>query len=53
MQPLTLYVEVPICAFRPHSSREYQDTYPVPPPASVYGLLLWRIRRGSRRGSDG
>lgn len=33
-------VEVPICAFRPYASREYQDTFPVPPPATVYGMLL-------------
>jgi CRISPR-associated protein Cas5t len=35
-----LYVEVPFCAFRPYASREYQDTYPVPPPSAVYGMLL-------------
>jgi CRISPR-associated protein Cas5t len=35
-----LYVEVPFCAFRPYTSREYQDTYPVPPPSAVYGMLL-------------
>jgi CRISPR-associated protein Cas5t len=33
-------VEVPVCAFRPHASREYQDTFPVPSPSSVYGMLL-------------
>ncbi len=33
-------VEVPVCAFRPYASREYQDTLPVPPPATVYGMLL-------------
>lgn len=37
---ISLYVEVPICAFRPFASREYQDTYPVPPPSAVYGMLL-------------
>jgi CRISPR-associated protein Cas5t len=37
---LTLFVEVPVCAFRPYTSREYQDTYPVPPPSTVYGMLL-------------
>jgi CRISPR-associated protein Cas5t len=35
-----LHVEVPFCAFRPYTSREYQDTYPVPPPSAVYGMLL-------------
>jgi CRISPR-associated protein Cas5/DevS len=38
--PLCLRVEVPVCAFRPYASREYQDTYPVPTPSSVYGMLL-------------
>jgi len=37
---LCLRVEVPICAFRPYESREYQDTFPVPPPSSIYGMLL-------------
>lgn len=38
--PHPIRVEVPVCAFRPYASREYQDTYPVPPPATVYGMLL-------------
>src|SRR3989442_15695185 len=37
---LPIRVEVPVCGFRPYASREYQDTYPVPPPATVYGMLL-------------
>lgn len=37
---VSLFVEVPFCAFRPYSSREYQDTYPFPPPSAVYGMLL-------------
>jgi CRISPR-associated protein Cas5t len=40
MTPLRLLVDVPVCAFRPYASREYQDTYPVPPPSAVYGMLL-------------
>lgn len=39
-EPLCLRVGVPVCAFRPYASREYQDTYPVPAPSSVYGMLL-------------
>lgn len=39
-EPFPLRVEVPVCAFRPFASREYQDSYPVPPPATVYGMLL-------------
>ncbi len=37
---ICLRVDVPVCAFRPYESREYQDTHPVPPPSSVYGMLL-------------
>jgi CRISPR-associated protein Cas5t len=38
--PLPIRVEVPVCAFRPYTSREYQDTFPMPTPATVYGMLL-------------
>lgn len=40
MDTLCLFIEAPICAFRPRWSREYQETYSFPPPATVYGMLL-------------
>jgi CRISPR-associated protein Cas5t len=40
VKSLSLFVEAPFCAFRPHTSRDYQDTYPFPPPATVFGMLL-------------
>lgn len=40
MESLCLYLHVPICSFRPNWSREYQDTYPFPPPTTIYGMLL-------------
>lgn len=40
MQVLSLSVEVPFCAFRPRWAREYQETYLLPPPATVFGMLL-------------
>lgn len=40
MNPIPIRVDVPVCAFRPYASREYQDTFPFPAPSSVYGMLL-------------
>lgn len=35
-----LKIEVPIACFRQSHAREYIETYPVPPPSTVYGMLL-------------
>ena len=40
MNGLLLTYEVPICGFRPYESREFQDSLPVPPPSTVFGMLL-------------
>lgn len=37
---VALQVEVPIACFRQSRAREYAETYPVPPPSTVYGMLL-------------
>ncbi|MEP0923435.1 type I-MYXAN CRISPR-associated protein Cas5/Cmx5/DevS [Leptolyngbya sp. ST-U4] len=37
---IVLEVEVPIACFRQSRAREYAETYPVPPPSTVYGMLL-------------
>jgi CRISPR-associated protein Cas5t len=55
--PIPIRVEVPVCAFRPYASREYQDTLPVPTPATVYGMLLSllgvpREQKECHRGSE-
>lgn len=39
-KPLMLKVEVPIACFRQSYAREYAQTYPVPPPSTIYGMLL-------------
>lgn len=39
-EQIQLFVEVPIACFRQSRAREYAETYPVPPPATVYGMLL-------------
>lgn len=40
---IALQVEVPIASFRQSEAREYAQTYPVPPPSTVYGMLLSTI----------
>lgn len=40
MTTIALRVEVPITSFRQSEAREYAQTYPVPPPSTVYGMLL-------------
>lgn len=40
MTRVALKVEVPIACFRKSRAREYIETYPVPPPSTVYGMLL-------------
>ena len=37
---LPLFVDVPMAAFRPRWAREYQESYPVPPPSTLFGMLL-------------
>jgi CRISPR-associated protein Cas5t len=37
---IRLQIEVPIACFRQSRAREYAETYPVPPPSTVYGMLL-------------
>lgn len=39
-QQIQILVEVPIASFRQSRAREYAETYPVPPPSTVYGMLL-------------
>lgn len=40
MPIVALHVEVPLASFRQSHAREYAQTYPVPPPSTVYGFLL-------------
>lgn len=40
MNSIALYVHVPCATFRQSRSREYGKTYSVPPPSTVYGMLL-------------
>lgn len=40
MEALTLRVDVPLTSLRPFTARDYQETLPAPPPATVFGMLL-------------
>lgn len=48
MDPLALYVSVPVAAFRAPHAREYLETLPCPPPATVYGMLLSMVGESDR-----
>ena len=40
MSFIRLYVSVPVAGFRVAQAREFWETYPCPPPSTVYGMLL-------------
>jgi len=42
------YVSVPIASFRVAQAREYWETYPCPPPSTVYGMLLSLVGEQNR-----
>ena len=46
---VAIYVSVPIASFRNPYAREYLETYPFPPPSTVYGMLLSAVGEASRR----
>ena len=48
MEPQRLYVSVPIACFRVAQAREYWETYPCPPPSTVYGMLLSLVGEQNR-----
>ncbi|MCG8361741.1 MAG: type I-MYXAN CRISPR-associated protein Cas5/Cmx5/DevS [Pseudanabaenales cyanobacterium] len=45
---IALKVEAPIACFRQSRAREYAETYPVPPPSTVYGMLLSMVGEMNR-----
>lgn len=45
---LSLFVSVPIACFRPGAAREFWETYPLPPPSTVYGFLLAMVGEVNR-----
>lgn len=50
---ITLHVEVPYASFRKSFARSFAETYPLPPPATVYGMLLSLVGEYFRNRHDG
>ncbi|GBD23897.1 CRISPR-associated protein Cas5 [bacterium HR29] len=50
---VTCYVSVPIASFRSPRAREYLETLPVPPPATVYGMLCSAVGEWDRNAHVG
>jgi len=48
MEKMRLYVSAPIACFRVAQAREYWETYPCPPPATIYGMLLSMVGEEDR-----
>ncbi len=53
MEQIGLYVSVPIACFRVPRAREYFESFPCPPPATVYGMLLSVVGEVNRRVHEG
>lgn len=53
MEPVGLYVSVPVACFRVPRAREYFETFPCPPPSTVYGMLLSMVGEVNRRIHEG
>lgn len=50
---ITLHIEVPYASFRKSFARSFAETYPLPPPATVYGMLLSLVGEHFRRRHEG
>ena len=50
---VSLRISVPVCSFRKGFAREYLETEEVPPPSTVYGLLLSLVGEENRYAYSG
>src|SRR5438067_4482029 len=50
---IALFISVPIAAFRVPQAREYLESFPCPPPATVYGALLSLVGETARHAHVG
>jgi CRISPR-associated protein Cas5t len=53
METIALCVSVPVACFRIPRAREYFETFPCPPPSTVYGMLLSMVGEINRRAHEG
>jgi CRISPR-associated protein Cas5t len=53
MDIVHLYTSVPVAGFRVAQAREYWETYPCPPPSTVYGMLLSLVGEPDRLSHQG
>lgn len=50
---ITLRIEIPYASFRKSYARSFAETYPLPPPATVYGMLLSLVGERFRARHEG
>src|SRR5438132_7851732 len=50
---ITLHIDVPYASFRKSFARSFAETYPLPPPATVYGMLLSLVGEYFRKRHEG
>jgi CRISPR-associated protein Cas5t len=50
---IALYIEAPYGEFRKSYARSYAETYEVPPPATIYGMLLSAVGERFRKAHSG
>ena len=53
MDIISLCISVPVACFRVPRAREYFETFPCPPPSTVYGMLLSTVGEVNRRAHEG
>ncbi len=53
MEPIGLFVSVPVACFRMPRAREYFETFPCPPPSTVFGMLLSMVGETERQVHEG
>lgn len=50
---IVVRVEVPFASFRKSYARSFAETYPLPPPATIYGMLLSLVGERCRKRHEG